>query len=103
MRETLVPPSNRTLQFFVGNDYAVSEVSIKVGSTDDLHCDCRGFAARSTCKHVALVRNRMRLNHGGYPVDCVPAGLSQEELTELAQDNARFRMFVMKYARVEVL
>lgn len=64
-------------------------------------CNCPTFKSRHTCRHVTFVQARMDGN-GFYPILVHPSA-RDEDLAEQVEDKDRFRKFVLKYAKIEVV
>lgn len=90
----------RTVQVFL-SPTGVYEVQLSA-SAPDARCNCPTFTLRNSCKHTRYVQQRMAENDGNYAI-LVPDNIP-EEIAEQANESAeKFREFVLKYARVEVL
>lgn len=95
--------TKKLLQVFLSPESApapaISEVyMIKDG---DLTCTCPGFRARSSCKHIKLVKERIDGNDGAYPME-VSVRATQEDADAASESDTAFRDFVVKYGKVEV-
>lgn len=93
----------RVVQIFLpAGDAAPAVYEVEV---DDVarraRCNCLIHQARSSCSHVRLVEARMSQNSGQYPLN-LPAQV-QTDLSEVLKDRGRFRDFVIRYGRIEVL
>jgi hypothetical protein len=87
----------RLVQVFLSRRWGVFEVSASLDQDDLVTCSCPGFRVRSDCKHVRFVRGRtieggLRIN-----VTVVPP------LDLATYDAARFRAWMLRHGRVEVL
>lgn len=92
----------RTVQLFISSQAAgVFEVEVDTESKK-VRCNCPVWKKTSNCKHVMFVLNRMRLNGGNYSI-MVPTEVPEELAMEVQDDPKKFREFVVKYAKVEVL
>lgn len=90
----------RTVQIFI-SPTGVHEVQLRPDSNEP-RCNCATFKIRASCKHTRFIQARMAENDGHYAI-LVPENVP-EELAEAANaDPAKFREFVLKYARVEIL
>ena len=102
MRGKKVEASWRTVQVFISSQAAgVFEVTVNTGSRE-LKCSCPVWTKTENCKHVSFVKRRMMLNGGHYSIQ-IPHEIP-EELAIAANDTPeKFREFVLKYAKIEVL
>ena len=90
----------RTVQLFI-SPTGVYEVQLSPEEADP-RCSCATYKVRNACKHTKFIKTRMAENDGHYAI-LVPDNIP-EELAEQANETAeKFREFVLKYARVEVL
>ena len=92
----------RTVQLFISAQAAgVFEVEV---DTDTKHtrCNCPVWKKSSACKHTFFVDTRMRLNQGHYSI-LVPNEVSEDLAIEANDDAKKFRDFVVRYAKVEVI
>ena len=90
----------RTVQIFI-SPTGVHEVQLRPDS-DEPRCNCASYKIRASCKHTKFIQARMAENDGLYAI-LVPEN-GPEELAEAANaDPIKFREFVLKYARVEIL
>lgn len=90
----------RTVQVFLSST-GVFEVQLTSGS-DEAKCNCPTYILRNSCKHTRFVKARMAENDGNYAI-LVPDNVPEEVATEASESADKFREFVLKYARVEVL
>lgn len=92
----------RLLQIFLGRspDTAqVYEVYLHIES-DTMHCTCKGFQLRHTCKHSSFVEGQVDLQ-GGYL-----AAIMREDAhltSELINDPTEFRQWLYDNGRVLML
>ena len=92
----------RTVQLFLSaNAAGVFEVEVDTDSKAT-RCNCPVWKKSSSCKHVSFVKLRMRQNQGHYSIT-VPTEVPEEVALEASDDPKKFREFVVKYAKVEVL
>jgi hypothetical protein len=92
----------RTVQLFLSaNAAGVFEVEVDTDSKDT-RCNCPVWKKSLSCKHVSFVKLRMRQNQGHYSIT-VPTEVPEEVALEASDDPKKFREFVVKYAKVEVL
>jgi hypothetical protein len=75
----------RTVQVFL-SPTGIYEVQLTAGS-DDARCTCPAFILRNSCNYAILV----------------PDNVPEELAAEASESAEKFRDFVLKYARVEVL
>ena len=92
----------RTVQLFISAQAAgVFEVEVDT-ETHELRCNCPVWRKSASCKHVNFVQSRMRFNDGHYAI-MVPNEIPEELAVEASDDPKKFRDFVVKYAKVEVI
>jgi hypothetical protein len=92
----------RTVQLFISSQGAgVFEVEVDTDSKD-VRCNCPVFTKNTFCKHTSFVENKMRYNNGNYSI-LVPSEISEDIAIDASEDPAKFREFVVKYAKVEVI
>ena len=91
----------RTLQLFLG-DEGISEVSVDATDIRKVKCNCRAFQRVARCKHASYVREKLDNNNGAYDFK-VPDYLQDDEVELASQDVDRFRDFIIKYGKVEVI
>lgn len=93
----------RLLQIFLSPGMTpgptIHEVSLDANK--NLLCTCSAFSKRSTCKHAMLVNNRVRQNNGTYPLE-ISSKATQEEADKAKESPEAFRMFIIKYGKIEV-
>lgn len=91
----------RLVQVFIG-DEGVSEVSIASHDNRKANCTCEAFSRVARCKHVVFVKNRMVKNDGNYNVQ-IPENVPDEDAIDAMMDPESWKVFVRKYAKVEVI
>ena len=92
----------RTVQLFISSQAAgIFEVEVDTG-TRKVRCNCPVWRKSARCKHVNFVNNKMRYNKGHYSI-LVPNDVSEELALTANDDPSKFRDFVVRYAKVEVL
>ena len=92
----------RTVQLFISSQAAgVFEVEVDT-TTKRIRCNCPVWKKTLNCKHINFINNKMRMNNGNYSI-LVPSEVPEELALEANDDPAKFREFVIKYAKVEVL
>lgn len=91
----------RTVQLFISSQAAgVFEVEIDTESKE-VRCSCPKWKKTLDCKHVRFVTNRLEEN-GHYSI-LIPNEVPEELAFEANVDPKKFREFVLKYAKIEVL
>jgi len=89
----------RTIQVFISSQAAgIFEVEVDTQSKA-LRCNCPVWNKRQSCKHTKFVSQKMMLNHGHYSIT---VGEAVDEDIDV-EDPKKFREYVLKYAKVEVL
>ena len=92
----------RTVQLFISAQAAgVFEVEVDT-DTQKVRCNCPVWRKSASCKHANFVNNRMRFNDGQYAI-MIPNEIPEELAVEANDDPKKFRDFVVKYAKVEVI
>lgn len=92
----------RTVQLFLSaNAAGVFEVEVDTDSKET-RCNCPVWKKAESCKHTSFVKTRMRQNQGHYSIT-VPSEVPEEYALEASDDPKKFREFVVKYAKVEVI
>jgi hypothetical protein len=92
----------RTVQLFISAQAAgIFEVEVDT-ETKKIRCNCPVWRKSASCKHSKFVNNKMRFNNGHYSI-LVPNEVSEELAEEANDDPQKFRDFVVKYAKVEVI
>lgn len=92
----------RTIQLFISAQAAgIFEVEVDT-DTKRVRCNCPVWKKSASCKHTKFVDNKMRLNNGHYSI-LVPNEVSEELAVEASDDPAKFREFVVKHAKIEVI
>lgn len=91
----------RTIQIFLcDKTLMIFEVEMESESRL-LRCNCPAFLDRESCKHTKFVSRRMTgKNH--YKVT-IPDTVEEDELQELTRSPEKFRQFILKYGKVEVI
>jgi hypothetical protein len=83
------------------SDTGVHEVEMNVSSLK-LRCNCVGYKARTSCKHVRFVRSRMDENDGIYPTE-ISNKASKLDAAVASKDPNAFRQLLINYGKIEVL
>lgn len=87
-------------QFISEQGVGIFEVEVNT-DTKDTRCNCPTFLKKDSCKHVQFVNFRIR-NTGHYAI-LIPTDIPEEMAYQANDDPEKFREFVVKYAKVEVL
>lgn len=91
----------RTIQQFI-SEQAIGIFEVEVNTdTKETRCNCPLWAKKGSCKHIQFVNFRIK-NTGHYSI-LIPPEVSEEMALEANDDPAKFREFVVKYAKIEVL
>jgi hypothetical protein len=92
----------RTVQLFISAQAAgIFEVEVDT-DTQKIRCSCPMWKKNFNCKHTRFVDLKMRLNNGHYSI-MVPNEVPEHLAIKASDDPKKFRDFVVKYAKVEVL
>ena len=91
----------RTVQQFI-SEQAIGVFDVDVNTeTRETRCNCPVWVKRGSCKHTQFVN--FRIKHTGHYSILIPSEVSDELAEEANEDPAKFREFVVKYAKIEVL
>jgi len=91
----------RTVQQFISaQGMGIFEVEVET-DTKETRCTCPVFLKKDSCKHIQFVNEKIKLT-GHYSI-LVPNEIPEEMALEANSDAAKFREFVIKYAKIEVL
>ena len=102
MRGKKVETAWRTAQLFISSQAAgVFEVDVNT-ETRDLRCSCPVWTKTKVCKHVTFVTRRINMNGGHYSIQ-IPYEVPEEMAIEANQSSEKFREFILKYAKIEVI
>lgn len=102
MKESSMKTSWRTVQLFISAQAAgIFEVEVDTESKK-LRCSCPKWKKQFNCKHTRFVEERMYMNSGHYSI-LVPHEIPEELALEANDSAEKFREFVVKYAKIEVL
>ena len=101
MKGPSMSSSWRTVQQFI-SEQAIGVFDVDVNTeTKETRCNCPVWLKRGSCKHVQFVN--FRIKHTGHYSILVPNEISDEMAVEANEDPDKFREFVVKYAKIEVL
>lgn len=90
----------RTIQVFLSHSGSgIYEVEMTTDGKS-IRCNCRTFKSRKECRHSTFVSSKM--DNGYYPILVHPSA-RDEDIAEHVSDRERFRKFVIKYAKIEVV
>ena len=102
MKGMSVKSSWRTVQLFISAQAAgVFEVEVET-ATKSTRCNCPVWRKTSSCKHSNFVKEKMRMNRGNYSI-LVPNEVPEELAVDASEYAAKFRDFIVSYAKVEVI
>lgn len=100
MRKMPMTTDWRVVQLFLSS-VGVFEVEIDVVNKD-LRCTCPLWAKRSDCKHSRFVSEKLAKNNGQYSI-VIPDNVDEDEAVAAHEDPVKFREFLIKYSKIEVL
>lgn len=101
MKGNAVSSPWRIVQQFI-SEQAVGIFEVEVNTdTKETRCNCPVFIKRESCKHTQFVD--FRILHTGHYSILVPNEVPEEMATEASDDPEKFREFVVKHAKIEVL
>jgi len=102
MRELPMTTDWRVVQLFLSAQ-AVGVFEVEIDTFNkNLRCSCPVWGKRNDCKHSRFVADRLRKNNGHYTI-VIPEEVDEAEAVEAHDDPAKFREFVIKYSKIEVL
>lgn len=91
----------RTVQQFISyQGTGIFEVEINLDSKD-VRCNCPVYTKKGSCKHCMFVNSRIK-DSGHYSI-MIPDEVSEELAIEANESQQKFREFVVKYGKIEVL
>jgi hypothetical protein len=91
----------RTVQQFISaQGMGIFEVEVET-DTKETRCTCPVFDKRGSCKHIQFVNDKIKYT-GHYSI-LVPNEVPEEMAVEASDSAEKFREFVVKYAKIEVL
>lgn len=92
----------RTVQLFISSQAAgIFEVEVDTDSKKT-RCSCPVWKKAADCKHTRFVDSKMKINQGHYSI-LVPNEIPEDLALNASDDPKKFRDFVVRYAKVEVL
>ena len=92
----------RTVQLFLSSQGAgIFEVEVDT-ETKSMRCTCPVWQKLYSCKHTLFGGTKMKMNRGHYSIS-VPNEVPESVAEEANEDPKKFRDFVVKYAKVEVI
>lgn len=101
MKGPSVSSSWRTVQQFI-SEQAIGVFDVDVNTeTRETRCNCPVWVKRGSCKHTQFVN--FRIKHTGHYSILIPHEIPEELAAEANEDPEKFREFVVKYAKIEVL
>lgn len=91
----------RTVQFFIENE-ASGVCEVQSDTAGKFRCTCAIASSGKTCRHIRFVKKKAEDNNGTYPLQ-VSIRASSKEIANAQKDPNKFREFVLKYGRIEIL
>lgn len=92
----------RTVQVFLSpRNPAVYEVELNT-NTAASRCSCPTYRAKDECRHTNAVRARMADAGGQYPI-LLNESAEHSALSDSLDDPEKFREFILRFGKVEVL
>lgn len=90
----------RVVQVFLSpKGSGVYEVELTTDGSD-VRCNCQSYVRRNSCRHVKFVTSKM--TDGTYPIQ-VHHSARDEDLAEHITDPAKFRDFIIRFGKIEVV
>jgi hypothetical protein len=104
MKEEIVKNEVRLVQVFLTKDRAAQDSGIyevSISSDRKILCTCPGWLSLNRCKHSDIVRARLD-EDGNYPFEISERATKKEgEIANIS--NEKFREFIIKYGKIEVV
>jgi hypothetical protein len=97
----MTTPWRTVQQFISAQGVGVFDVEVDT-ETKDTRCNCPVYDKQGSCKHVRYVNMKIKHNEGHYSI-MVPNEVPEEMAADAHDDPEKFREFVVKYAKIEVL
>lgn len=91
----------RTVQLFLSED-GVHEVQLDLEDNRNQRCTCKKFQSFKRCRHTKWVEEAI-VEAGGHFSVQIYTDVADEEAAEAFDSPDKFREFVIKYGRVEVI
>lgn len=101
MKEVKMDITWRTVQLFL-EEYGVVEVEVDQDNANKVRCTCPVFQKVAKCKHSKHVKQEMSENDGHYSIH-IPIHVDEREAIDAMKNPEKFREFIIKYGKVEVL
>lgn len=91
----------RTVQQFISHQgVGIFEVEVNTDTTE-VRCNCPVYLKRGSCKHSMFVN--MRIKQTGHYSILIPTEVPEELAIEANETPEKFREFIVKYGKIEVL
>ena len=91
----------RTVQQFISyQGTGIFEVEVNIDTTET-RCNCPVYAKKGSCKHVMFVN--MRIKESGHYSILIPTEVPEELAVEANENPQKFREFIVKYGKIEVI
>jgi len=101
MKGPQVSSAWRTVQQFISaQGMGIFEVEVET-DTKETRCTCPVYIKKGSCKHIQFVNEKIKTT-GHYSI-LVPNEIPEEMAFEANENSEKFREFVVKYAKIEVL
>lgn len=94
----------RLIQVFLSSKAGISGPGIFEVSGDEEQnfvCTCPGYKVKKTCRHVRFVKEKIKINHGVYPLEVSPE-VPESEIKKALASSESFREFLLKHGKIEV-
>jgi hypothetical protein len=101
MSEVKMSANWRTVQMFLSEN-GVYEVQLDINDNTNIKCDCKTYKPKSWCKHAKFVRTKMDGNDGHFQI-FIPEEIEDDEAYAVMTDAVKFREFIIKHGKVEVI
>lgn len=91
----------RTVQLFL-SDEGIHEVQLDLDDNRNQRCTCKKFQMLKRCRHTKWVENAI-LESGGHFSVQISSEVPEEIAMEAFDSPEKFRDFILKYGKVEIL
>jgi hypothetical protein len=91
----------RTVQLFLSDD-GVHEVQLDLEDNRNQRCTCKKFQSFKNCRHVKWVEEAILEAGGHFSVE-ISTEIDDDEAVDAFDTPEKFRNFIIRYGRVEVI
>lgn len=90
----------KLLQFFLSTDPSSFVYEVGIDRFDDVVCTCPLWKSKGSCKHSTFVIKNME--DGDYLAELV-GDPTDDELLDAETSEEKYRMFIIKYGKIEAI